>query len=131
MAGSITVTASDIGNGYTKYSLAWTSDASGNVNSIPVPIRRGRLLQVKYVPGSGGSQPSSNYGVTIADADGVDVLNGTGASKSNSAASVVVPFWGDGTTKSQLLFLESGNLTPSITGGGNAKSGRIDLIVGP
>lgn len=47
MAGSITLTTADLGGGVTKYSIAWTSDASGNVNGTPIALKRGRLLQVK------------------------------------------------------------------------------------
>ena len=91
MAGSIALTTADLGGGITKYSIAWTSDASGNVNGTPVALKRGRLLQVKFAPTNGGTQPSNNYAATLIDADGVDLLAGKGAALSNTAASVAVP----------------------------------------
>ena len=123
MAGSIVVTSSDVGDGITKYSIVWTSDASGNVSASTLDLRRGRLRQVKYVPGSGGSQPTSGYTATLIDADGVDLLAGGGATLSNSAATISAP-----TTP---LFIESQTVTPTVSGGGNAKSGTINLYVGP
>lgn len=129
--GAIVLGFSDVGNGYTQYSLAWTSDASGNVSGIPVPVRRGYLTKVKFVPGSAGTQPTAAYDLTVADADGVDVLAGVGANLSNSVAAIFVPLWGDGTNKSQRLFLEDGNLLPSIANAGNAKTGTIVLTIGP
>jgi hypothetical protein len=79
MAGSITVTTSEyIGTSLIKTTIAWTSDASGNVNGLTFPMRRGFLRQVKFVPGSGGSAPTDLYDITITDPDGIDVLIGTG-----------------------------------------------------
>jgi hypothetical protein len=127
MAGSIALTAADLGGGITKYSVAWTSDASGNVDGTPVALRRGRLLQVKFVPTNGGAQPSNNYAVTLIDADGVDILAGKGAALSNTAASIAVPI----VSSASPAFVEAGTFTPTITGAGSATNGRIDLYIGP
>ncbi len=127
MAGSIALTTFDLGGGITKYSVAWTSDASGNVNGTPVALKRGRLLQVKFVPTNGGAQPSNNYAATLIDADGVDLLAGKGAALSNTAASIAVPV----ISAVSPAFIDPGNFTPTITGAGNATNGRIDLYVGP
>ena len=123
MAGSIVVTSSDVGDGVTKYSIAWTSDASGNVSVGTMDLRRGRLRQVKYIPGAGGAQPTSGYTATLVDADGVDLLAAGGATLSNTAATMVAP--------TVPLFLESQTVTPTISGAGNAKGGTINLYVGP
>lgn len=123
MAGSITATAADIGGSITKYTIVWTSDASGNVSANTVAVRRGRLLQAKFAPGAGGSQPTDLYDVTVADGDGVDVLAGAGANLSNANASIVAP--------TAPLLLDAGNLTPTVVNAGNAKSGTIALYVGP
>jgi hypothetical protein len=124
MAGSITTTTSKVG-GFTKYSLAWTSDASGNVTSNSVPVKTGELLQVSFIPGSGGTQPSDLYDMTIADANGVDILAGGGANLSNATATTVA-----GPISTYLRrYLEEGNITPSISNAGNAKTGTIVLLV--
>ena|SRR5215831_8542908 len=129
MAGSIVVAVSDIGGNITKYSVAWTSDASGNVNANSFAMKRGFLLQFKTVPGSGGSAPTS-YGLTVLDADSWDILNGAGASQSATAAAVFAPLIGNGTTNARSPLIEAGNVTPTITGAGASKSGRLDLLIG-
>lgn len=128
MAGSIVVTSSDLGGGVTKYSLAWTSDGSGNVNGNPVALRRGHLIQAKFVPTNGGTQPSANYNVTLPDADGVDLLAGKGATLSNSAATIAVPVI-SGVTPAYLEPEAAVNLT--VTGAGANANGRVDLLIGP
>ena len=127
MAGSIVLATADLGGGVTKYSIAWTSDASGSVNGTPVALKRGRLLQVKFVPANGGTQPSNNYVATLLDADGVDLLAGKGGTLSNTASSIAVPV----VSSVSPAFIEPGNFTPTISAAGNVTNGRIDLYVGP
>lgn len=127
MAGSIVLATTDLGGGVTKYSIAWTSDASGNVNGTPVALKRGRLLQVKFVPTNGGAQPSNNYAATLLDGDGVDLLAGKGATLSNTASSIAVPV----VSAASPPFIEPGNFTPTISAAGNVTNGRVDLYVGP
>lgn len=110
----------------TRRSVVW-SRASGNVNGTPVALKRGRLLQVKFVPSNGGTQPSNNYAATLLDGDGVDLLAGKGATLSNTAASIAVPV----VSSVAPAFVEPGNFTPTISAAGNVTNGRIDLFVGP
>jgi hypothetical protein len=73
-----------------QYSIAWTSTAGGAVSANTFRLNApGRLLSVRYVPGSGGLQPSDQYDVTLVDSDGVDVLAGGGANLSNAVATLV------------------------------------------
>ena len=127
MAGSIVLATADLGGGLTKYSVAWTSDASGNVNGTPVALKRGRLLQVKFVPTNGGTQPSNNYAATLLDGDGIDLLAGKGATLSNTASSIAVPV----VSSVSPTFIEPGNFTPTVSAAGNVTNGRIDFYVGP
>ncbi len=127
MTGSITLATADLGGGITKYSVAWTSDASGNANGTSITLKRGRLLQVKFVPTNGGVQPSNNYAATLIDGDGIDMLAGKGAALSNAASSIAVPV----VSAVSPAFIEGSNVTPTISGAGNAANGRIDLYVGP
>jgi hypothetical protein len=127
MAGSIAATVTDIGGGITKYSLAWTSDASGNVNANPIALKRGRIQQVKFVPTNGGVQPSANYNVTLPDADGVDLLAGKGATLSNTTATLAIPVVSAviaGFVEPQAAI----NLT--VTAAGVTTNGRVDLFIG-
>lgn len=121
MAGSITVTSSNLGGGITKYSIAWVSDASGVVSVNAVAVRRGRLIQIKYIPDAGGTQPSDLYDLTLPDANGVDVLAGDGANLSNATSKITVP--------TAPILLEAGNLIPTNANAGNAKGGTLVLFV--
>jgi hypothetical protein len=129
MAGSIVVTSADLGGGVAKYSVAWTSDAAGAVSGNSFNVKRGRILQAKFVPGSGGTQPTDLYDVTLLDADSVDLLNGMGANRSNAASSILPALSGGGETMTQIAFFEGGAVTPVVAGAGNAKTGTLILIV--
>jgi hypothetical protein len=133
VAGSITTTTSDIGGGYTKYSMAWVSSAGNVVTEVPVSIQRGHIHQVKFVPDSGGTQPDDQYDVTLLDAisGGIDFLTGIGANLSNTTRKIGVPQVGDGTTAYQRVFHEGGDLYPTVAAAGASNGGTIVLIVGP
>jgi hypothetical protein len=120
-AGSIVVTTSDVGSGYTKYSVAWTSDAIGNVSGNSFSVRRGRIANAKYIPGSGGAAPTDLYDMTMVDGDGADVLVGGGANLSATVPTISIPN----------VIVEAGSLTPTIANAGNAASGTVVLYIGP
>lgn len=132
VAGSITVTATPLGGGYTKHSIDWVSSAGGAVAENAVSLPRGHLHQVKFIPDGGGTQPTDLYDVTLLDAisGGADYLAGLGADRSNASRSIVVPQVGGGTA-AQLQFMEAGNYYPTVANAGNAKGGTIVLIIGP
>jgi len=124
MAGSIAVTTSDL-RGSTKYSVLWTSDASGVVSANTFAVRDGLLKLVKFIPGAGGVQPTDQYDMTITDADGIDVLAATGANLSNATATATCPNVGTYHKR----FIEAGNLTPVLANAGNAKQGTVVLVI--
>ncbi|MCC7371652.1 MAG: hypothetical protein IT306_24755 [Chloroflexi bacterium] len=125
MAGSITVTTTQASNAIDKYSIAWVSDAAGAVSGNTFAVEAGELVQVRYIPDGGGTQPSAAYDVTMTDANGVDVLGGTGADLSQTASTVHVPAVNTYFRRT----LEAGNLTPVVANAGNAKGGTIVLLV--
>lgn len=138
MAGSITVTSSEVagGAGVRKYSIAWTSDAAGAVSGNTVEISAGTIIAVEFVPGTGGVQPTDLYDVTFTDAEGVNMFDdgaGTsvGANLSNATASHKVPFVGGGSVTYVRQWLHGGDYTPVVAAAGNAKQGQIDLYVAP
>jgi hypothetical protein len=123
--GSFTPTITDLGRGLTKVSIAWTASAGGAVNGASFPMPAGRIIQAKFV------SVQTGYTATLVDVDGIDLLMGKGASLSANAivvpvVSSVSPAYNDPTLGSP-----PGSVTPTITGGGAAGTGRIDLIVGP
>lgn len=94
--GTLAVSSVDVTGGISKYTLAWTSSAGGAVSGNPFNLKPGTLIQVKFVPGVGGTQPTNNYTVTLIDTDGVDVLAGLGGGTnlSNAASKIGVPYIG-------------------------------------
>ncbi len=124
MAGSITATASQVG-ALTRYDIDWLSDASGDVSGNTFSVKTGELVEVRFTPDGGGTQPTDAYDLTITDADGTDILAGTGANLSNAAASAVVPVISTYFRR----HLAAGLLTPVIANAGNAKGGNIVLLV--
>jgi hypothetical protein len=70
MAGTAAVTVTKTaGSGLFKVSIAWTSDASGNVTGNAFAVHRGELVQVKFVPGAGGVAPTDLYDIVVVDTD--------------------------------------------------------------
>lgn len=137
MAGSITVTTTDLAptgqSGVIKYSIAWTSDAGGAVNAANTfAIRFGRILQVKFVPGTGGAQPTNNYTAQLQDADGADLFAGVGSGTNliNTGPQIVCPITSPGNAQ-RVLVEANAAVALVIAGAGNAKTGRVDIFVGP
>lgn len=121
-AGTATVTIADVGNGVTKYTVAWTSSAAGAVSGNAFAVKKGLLLQVKFVPGTAGTQPTDLYDVTLVDTDSVDLLNSQGANLSNSTSKRLLwdpPLFNDATQ----------NLDVVVANAGNAKTGTVLLYV--
>lgn len=85
-AGTVVLTASGLGGGLVQYTFAWTSTAGGAVSANPQALVRGRLVEAKFIPGSGGTQPTDLYDITLLDEAGVDVLFGAGANLSNATS---------------------------------------------
>lgn len=117
--------------GITDISLVWVSDASAGTVTQNTPVIVGTLLDVRYIPGTGGVQPSNGYAITLKDPIGTDILNGTASSLSNSASTKVFPGQTitDGTTPASFPYILNDVLVFALTGGGNSKSGTVVLRV--
>lgn len=125
MAGSIAVTTTQPTSRVTKYSVAWLSDASGDVSANTFAVGYGTLVQVRFIPDSGGTQPTDAYDMTITDANGVDILSGGGSNLSNATSTTAVPAVSTYFRRT----LEAGNLTPVVAAAGNAKGGTVTLLI--
>lgn len=111
MAGTATLTTEDVGGGVTRYKVAWTSTAGGAVSGNAFDVKQGSLLGVKFVPASGGTQPSDLYDVTLIDEDSVDLLDGNGSNLSNSAGAYFQwnpPLWHDAEQQLDLVIANAG-----------------------
>lgn len=107
----------------------WTSDASGNATDSTDIEVAGTLGRVVFVPGSGGSQPTDLYDVTVTGPNGIDVLSGQGANLSQSTTSEICPGIKlyDGTTTSTVPRLINDVLTLNVSNAGVSKSGTVIL----
>lgn len=122
--GTVTVTPSSAGlSNLRKYAIAWTSTAGGAVSANTFTLPAGVLVSIRFVPDSGGTQPSNLYDVTLVDAAGADILGGTGANLSNATASIQQ--WDP-------RFVYTGQpLDLVIANAGNAKAGTVEILLDP
>ena len=124
MAGTITTTTTKNGS-MVKYSMDWLSDASGDVDVDAIPMIQGEIQSVHYFPDVGGTQPSDNYDLTMADSYGVDILTGTGANLSQTTDTYAVP----ALSTYFKVFIEAGSYDLVVANAGNAKGGIVEVIV--
>lgn len=124
--GSATVTTTNIagiGNAnIVRYTIAWASNASGAVSGHAFTHAKGRLIEIKFVPGTVGDQPTNLYDITVVDTDGLDILAGAGANLSNATPSYVIPsapFYLDGTFQIDLV----------VANAGDTKKGTVYLYI--
>lgn len=114
------------------YTTSWTSSAGGGYTEAV--IMRGWLVGIDFIPGSGGSQPSSNYDVTLIDSNSLDALatpagitNASGTSKASiglDLSNSVTEHYPE-TNKQQVLRYLNGSYTVTVANAGNTKSGTI------
>ena len=124
MAGSITTTTSKNGS-LVKYKMDWLSDASGDVDVDAIPMIQGEIQSVHYFPDAGGTQPSDNYDLTMADSYGVDILTGTGANLSQTTDTYAVP----ALSTYFKVVIEAGSYDLVIANAGNAKGGIVEVVI--
>lgn len=129
MAGTLVVTTSQVASGITKYSCAWTSTAGGAVSGNLFDLARGCIFQVKFIPGSGGTQPTNNYTVALNDTDGVDFFAGIGqgTNLSNATSKIAVPYFGLAASQVFSLPFNDGSeqFDLVVAAAGNAKTGTV------
>ena len=124
MAGTITTTVTKSG-ALSKYKMDWLSDASGDVDVDAIPMIQGEIQSVHYFPDAGGTQPSDNYDLTMADSFGVDILTGTGANLSQTTDTYAVP----ALSTYFKVVIEAGSYDLVIANAGNAKGGIVEVLV--
>ena len=125
MAGSISVAKTDLGGALVKYAVAWTADASGNVNSSTFDIKRGRVWSVKFVQGT--PTPTTGYAIKLLDPDNADLIAGAGATVNSAVNSYAAA-----ATGSFQQFVEGfAAVTPTVSGAGANAQGSLIVVVGP
>lgn len=121
MAGTITFSNSDT-RAIQKYTISWTSDASGDATSNTV-VLSGSVARINFVPGSGATQPTDLYDITLKDSDGIDILLGSGADLSNTIATTMIPL----ISSNRIVINEK--LAIAVSNSGNAKTGTITIYL--
>tara|TARA_R110002110_G_scaffold365517_1_gene575518 strand:- start:196 stop:579 length:384 start_codon:yes stop_codon:yes gene_type:complete len=124
MAGSITTTVSKK-NSIVKYKMDWLSDASGDVDVDAIAMVQGEIQSVHYFPDAGGTQPSDNYDLTMADSYGVDILTATGANLSQTTDTYAVP----ALSTYFKVVIEAGSYDLVVANAGNAKGGIVEVVI--
>jgi|TARA_R110002124_G_scaffold157804_2_gene324838 hypothetical protein len=124
MAGTITTTVTKSG-ALSKYKMDWLSDASGDVDVDAIPMIQGEIQSVHYFPDAGGTQPSDNYDLTMADSFGVDILTGTGANLSQTTDTYAVP----ALSTYFKVVIEAGSYDLVVANAGNAKGGIVEVVI--
>lgn len=126
MAGSITIvnTYAKQAGGMNKTVATWTSDASGDVNSVDKLSIAGLIHRIVTNPSA--TAPTNLYDIVLNDEDGLDVAKGLLANRSATVSEEVTPLVGDGTTTDKLVAV-AGTLDVVVTNAGNAKIGAITV----
>lgn len=131
---SVTQTYAIVGSntGMATLTLEWTSDdATGEVSAATSTanteaITGKYIAKVKCIPGSGATQPTDLYDVTLTDADSQDVMGGTLANRTNAAGGdMAVPLVGAVYGGAPI----TGALTVNVTNAGNSKTGKIVIYL--
>lgn len=105
----------------TEYTIAWTSDASGNA-TLAINEMAGWLTFAQTVP-SGTVAPTINYDVKLKDSGGFDVLEGLLADRS-ATLTECEPAAGSGIA---ILRDLNGTYTFDVSNAGDTKAGTCVL----
>lgn len=128
--GSVTTQVSEIGRAVARYVINWTSDASGAV-SQPVTLTFGTFLGMAAMPGTGGSQPTNLYDVTLTcTAHDSDLLEDEGLNLSNSVKKHGGLFTSNSAkTAFHRQLCHGGDFTFAVANAGDTKSGTFELYI--
>lgn len=108
------------------YTVAWTSDASGN--AVEGFVMSGKILKVVTDPGA--TAPTANYDITLVDESSLDVAEGFLANRHTSNSEVVYPVIEDATTATSYSWGSMcGLITITVANAGSAKVGEILIYV--
>jgi len=99
----------------------WESDESGDVSEETSAAVAGLLRRVVTVPDSGDTQPSDQYDIELQDEQGVDLLGGSGANRSNSSAEQIIP---------DPAVAVGSRLTLVVSNAGDTKGGTVYAYIG-
>lgn len=116
MAMSCTITEETISD-VKKVKFVWVSGADQAATGTTTKAYSGEIIRLVTVPAVAPNAPSDNYGVTLTDEDGVDVLMGAGAARDTANTEQVLA--------SSLGCVANDKLTLNIATAGAAKGGTV------
>lgn len=119
MAGTV-VTTETTHTSVKLIKFDWLSSAAGAADATTTAYFDGLLIKVATVPDGGGTQPSDQYDLTLTTANGIDLLAGQGANRSNVNTEYITSGMGG---------CAGEKVTLGITNGGNAKGGVVYVYI--
>ena len=122
-AGSMTITEITYGS-VKKIKAAWIAGTGAEVGVVSDDTTKyydGRIIGVCTVPGTAGDQPDDNYGLTVKDEDGVDLLLGNGANRDETNTEYISEASCAGVARSKL--------TIGITAAGSGLKGTVYVYI--
>lgn len=111
-----------------KFSIPWTSNPSGSA-TVAVPNVFGTINRIATVPGTGASQPTDQYDLTLTDEHGIDVMAAKGANQSATASGSFIGTIPGPSGFSEFPFTVRGGLTLNVTNAGVSKSGTVYVYI--
>jgi hypothetical protein len=117
MAGTV-ATTEVTHSSVKKITFDWLSSTGGAADATTVFYFDGEFLAVTFEPDAGGTAPSDTYSVTLADADGRDLLLGQGGSLDLAVNEAVVE---------KMLPVAKSQLTLGVTDAGSANGGVVTV----
>jgi hypothetical protein len=118
-AGTVTVAESGSGT-VKKVVFSWTAGTAGDAGTASGSTTKpydGEILGLTTIPGTDAAQPDDNYGVTVTDSGGHDVLLGAGASRDETNTEHVA--------RASLAAVASSILTVNVTSAGASTTGTV------
>lgn len=119
MAGTVTTTEVT----YTspkKITFDWLSDGAGAADATTTAKLDGVLLLVAFVPDGGATAPDDNYDVVLNNADGIDMLAGQGANRSQNLTQFI---------SSGMGAFAGESITLGVTNSGAANGGKVYVFL--
>lgn len=128
MAGTVTYEISKISKNLTKVIFTCTADASAATfpATTTTDSFAGKLSRVVTNPGA--TAPQDNWDFTLADADGIDLLNSEGANRHTTTSQECFPKWPNAAGSGYVYAAKPFHGTLTLTVSGNNVNSAIVVI---
>ena len=121
MAMSVTIIEKNLGS-VKKITFVWVSAADGTATGTTTGVEYdGKIISLTTIPGAVALAPTDNYGITITDSDGHDVLVGAGAARDTALTEHVA--------EASLGAVAHSRLKLNVSAAGDSKGGTAILYL--